>query len=42
MILTYLVANIDTQTKFANWSEPLVYIFFEFNKVSFCFHMFRE
>ena len=39
---TYLFVNIDTQTTFANWSEPQVYIFSEFIKVSFCFDMFWE
>ena len=39
---TYLFVNIATQITFVNWSEPLVYIFFEFNEVSFYFHMFRD
>ena len=39
---TYLFVDIDTQIRFVNWSEPLVYIFSEFNEVSFCFHIFWE
>ena len=34
IIFTYLFVNIDTQITFANWSEPLFYIFFEFNEVT--------
>ena len=39
MWFTYLFVNIDAQITFGNCSELLLYVFFEFNKVSLCFYM---